>query len=215
MAQTLSEIVLQDGLASPEQVASAAQVAEAESVPLVVPLIRQVGIDDLALVKALAKATRIPVADLSKLEVDLEAIRRLPKEMCSRLRVLPLSLDAYVDRPDALRLAMADPTDSVAVAEVEHHSGCRVESAVVPLSSLEELIEAQYKLLVTEVMSRSEASAQRSRVPSFTVPFHRVSDEATLEIRHRALLKVLLNRGIFTEDEYEEEIRLFLKQALT
>src|SRR5262245_6061433 len=49
---------------------------------------------------------------------------------------------------------MADPTDAVAVAEVEHVTGCRVEPVLMTVSAVEELVERTYRALVTEVMKR-------------------------------------------------------------
>jgi hypothetical protein len=210
--QTLSEIVLGERLATTEEVKTAANTADKERVPLIVALVRDFGVDEVTLVGALRKATRVPVVDPSTLEVDSDAIRRLSRELCKRLRVIPLSLATYDSDGPLMKLAMADPTDTVAIAEVEHHGGCRVEPSVATLSAVEELIEANYRHIVTEVMARKPEGMARSRPNPVTVPFHRVTDEADLDTRLRALVKLLLDKGVIREEEYEEAIRELLKQ---
>jgi hypothetical protein len=44
------------------------------------------------------------------------------------------------------------------------------------------------------------------------VPFHRLADEADLEIRLQALVQLLIARGLFTDDELEEEVRQVMRQ---
>jgi hypothetical protein len=70
---------------------------------------------------------------------------------------------------------MADPTDAVAVAEVEHLTGCQVEPNLLPLGTVEELVERSYRHLVTEVMKRETATeprreARKRRRPSTGAP---------------------------------------------
>ena len=100
--------------------------------------------------------------------------------------------------------------------------------SLMPLSAIEELIEREYRSFVTEVMPRvrkafgdgvavktepfaREDDADRPRSAQ-TVPYHRVVDEASIEVRHRALVKLLVDKQVITEDEYEAEIRELMKQ---
>jgi Type II secretion system (T2SS), protein E, N-terminal domain len=166
--------------------------------------------------------------------------------------VAPLSLSSYGGGGRVLRLAMADPTDAVAVAEVEHVTGCRVEPVLMTVSAVEELVEKTYRALVTEVIRRggeprpaeersvetgsaearsdaAEAARSGGRVaprtpPSgvagragsvdgpVTVPFHKLSDEADLDTRLRALTNVLLARRLVSDDELEEEVRQLMRR---
>src|SRR5262245_35777475 len=146
---------------------------------------------------------------------------------------------------------MADPTDAVAVAEVEHMTGCQVTPVLMTLSAVEELVETMFRALVTEVIKRvgepaaAEESPRAARVARrsgveaamavapaaramesgaaaagevarpidgpVTVPFHRLSDEADLETRLRALVNVLLARRVIGDDDLEEEVRRLMR----
>ena len=129
-------------------------MAEQRKQPLVVMLVRELGVDEVALVAVLRKQTRVPLIDPGSIEIDPEALRQVPRDMCARLRVLPLSLT-----PDGggklLRLAMADPTDTSAVAEIEQLTHCEVEVNVLPLSAIDELVDKGYRQVNTAVVSRS------------------------------------------------------------
>lgn len=239
MPKRLAEIVIDAKLASREQVFRAARRAEERRMPLVAALVRHAGLDELALVAAIRRRVRVPLIDPALVENDPEALRELPQEVCSRLRVMPLSVATFDTGARVMQLAMADPTDAMAIAEVEHVTGCQVESHLMPLSAIEELVQKSYRSFVTEVMRRGRSEpgaavpARQARVPDThrvvvagrtaapsiaetaqptTVPFHRVSDEASLEVRHRALLDLLMKKEIVTESEYEEQIRQLLRQ---
>ncbi|GAB4562115.1 MAG: hypothetical protein Tsb0020_10130 [Haliangiales bacterium] len=247
MLKRLAEIVIDTQLASRELVLRAARAAERERVPLVAALVQREGVDELALVAVIRKQVRVPLADPGVVEADPEAIRELPRAVAHRLRVMPLSISPYELGTRVMQLAMADPTDTMAIAEVEHVTGCRVEGHLMPLSAIEELIENSYRSFVTEVMRReprvasepdamADAAAEvpdqpltaqdthRTEVPRSaleapggapqpsTVPFHRVVDEASFELRYRALLSLLIDKGVIVESEYEDRIRLLMKR---
>jgi type IV pilus assembly protein PilB len=242
----LAEIVIDAKLADREQVVRAARLAEEQRIPLIAALVRNDGIDELALVAAIRRQVRVPLIDPALVEHDPEALRELPQEVCRRLGVMPLLISSYDTGSRTLQLAMADPTDTMAVAEVEHITGCQVENHLMPLSAIEELVQKAYRAFVTEVMRRERIEAaqpvprapaqvhdtHRLVVPDMiadaapelseldaaataqpgTVPFHRIIDEASLELRHRALLELLIQKNIISEPEYEEQIRLLMKR---
>lgn len=245
MHKRLAEIVIDAKLAGREQVVRAARLAEEQRIPLITVLVRSDGIDELALVAAIRRQVRVPLIDPALVEHDPEALRELPQEVCRRLGVMPLSITGYDTGSRVLQLAMADPTDTVAVAEVEHITGCQVENHLMPLSAIEELVQKAYRAFVTEVMRRDRIEGaqpapstpapvhdtHRLVVPDLvvdtaeqpalegaaqaqpgTVPFHRIADEASLELRHRALLELLVQKNLITEPEYEEQIRLLMKR---
>jgi hypothetical protein len=221
MPSSLAEIVLVEGLVQADGLAQAVESSDSERQPIVVPLVREQGIDEVALVAALKKHSRIKVLDPAKVEFDSDALRELNRNDCRRLRAVPVSLQLFGAGPKVLGVAMADPTDAVSLAELEHLSGCAVEPVLVTLSAVEEMIETAYKHAVTEVMHRSntqdDAPATKRRAgknafkKSETTPFHRLSDEASPDLRAEALLKICLEKELFTEEEYDETLVTLIK----
>ena len=157
MARDLAEIVVEADLATREVVRGAARYAEREKVPLVVALIRDSGVDEVALVGAVRKHVRLSLIEPARVEPDSDAMRRLERAVCRRLRVMPLALFVAGNGRTRLKVAMADPTDVVAITEVEELSGCEVEAQLATLSAVEELIEKHYRNVVTEVMKKRPA----------------------------------------------------------
>jgi hypothetical protein len=93
------------------------------------------------------------------------------------------------------------------------------------LSAVEELVEKSYRHFVTEVMTsaskRQLAAAFKAREAAragtetggpATVPYHRLSDEADIDIRLRAVTNLLIEKRVFSEDELEEMVRLLMRQ---
>ncbi len=229
MPKSLAEIAIDAGLVQRDQVVEAARIADRDQVPLVVALVRQLAVDELALVAAIRRQVRVPLIDPATVEIDPDALREIQRPVCRRLRVLPLAISVFDSGPRLLKLAMADPSDTVAIAEVEHVTGCRVDVALMPLSAIEEMVETGYRQFVTEVMERREirsrhaadADKQRSAksedsgaaeppAPT-TLPYHRISEEADISLRHQALLELLVERHVISEDEYEERVRQLMK----
>lgn len=89
-------------------------------------------------------------------------------------------------------------------------------------SAVLEALANRYRMSVTKVL-RVEAPAPSQDNPTspgraavrapHTAPYHRVADEASVELRLRALLNLLVNRGLLDEDAYHEEVRRLMKDA--
>lgn len=169
MPKTLGEIAIEAGLVNKASAARAGRMAEERKQPLVVVLVRDLRVDEVALVAALRKQTRVPLIDPAEIEIDAEALRQVPRDVCARLRVLPLSLTTD-GSGKLLRLAMADPTDTSAIAEIEQLTHCDVEVSALPLSAIDELVDRGYRRVNTAVVSRAG-----SATPMFVTSRGRIS----------------------------------------
>jgi hypothetical protein len=233
LPKTLAEIAIEAGLVSKADAARAGRLVDQRELPLIAILVREIGVDEVALVAAIRRQTRVPLVDPADALPDPEAIRLMPRDACKRLRVLPLAVAADEAGRRVLRVAMADPTDEAAIAEVEHLAGCEIEITALPLSAVEELVDSGYKGFTTAVVraprrrfgdTRSStgtsphirtveettaAGAPPVAEPGtpLTVPFHVLSEETDVELRFRALYRLLLSKALITEDEFEESVR--------
>jgi len=232
--KNLAEIAIEAELASPKALERAAAVADRDGIPLIEALVRGEKVDELALIGAMRKQLRVPLVDPAAVTVESEALRSLSKDVCRRRRVMPLAV-VYEAGEKRIRLAMADPTDPVAIAEVEHRCGLTIMPQLMTLSAIEEMVDREYKKIVTEVMKRdrrlfgesatnaraigtaqgkiimSENDGNDGDIPK-TIPFHRISDEAEITVRFNALLRLLVENKIISEDEFEDEVRDLLKE---
>jgi hypothetical protein len=219
--KTLVDIAVEAGLISRADAARAGRTSEQRSLALVVAL-RDAGVDELALLGALRKATRVKALDPESVRSEAEALRLVPREICRRHRVLPIAVSAEPGGGRVLRIAMADPTDADAIAEVAELSGCDIEVHLLPLSAIEELTEHGFRGLHTQVRARrpfgegvapaTEPHARASQVGEdtaivpATVPFHAVTDEADVGLRLRALVRLLESKGLLAEGELDAAV---------
>lgn len=222
MPKTLAEIAIEAGLVNKTNAAKAGRLADERKVPLVVTLIKDLGLDEVALIGAIRKQTRIPLIDPADIQIDPDALRMLSRDVCARLRVLPLAL--HTEGPNkVLRLAMADPTDTTAVAEVELLTHCEIEVTALPLSAIDELVVKGYRQINTGVISRpgggtmfitSKGKLQNVETESEVSVTAQIPISALqqaigtddIEARLSALVQVLTSKGLITEAELAEAL---------
>ncbi len=242
MPKTLAEIAIDGGLVTRGDAARAGRLAESK--PFVVVLVRDLAVDEVSLVAALHRQTRVPVLDPRDVHAEHDALREVPKDVCERLRVLPLTVGTDAANARVLKVAMADPTDTAAIAELEQITSCEIEVVALPLSCVEEWVSKAYKGLTTAVMKAPRPSASLFFVnPKLTTTaVHRVVEpalpaitsdgeisetarilvdgrlstpepapgESELALRLSALVRVLVAKGLVTEDELEAQLQELL-----
>lgn len=218
--KTLAEIAIEAGLVTKDSAVKAGRIAATQQQPLVHVLVRELGVDEVALIGALRKQTRVPLIDPADIDVDPEALRMVAKDVCARLRVLPLSV-AIDGTTKVLRIAMADPTDTSAILELEQLAACEIEVTALPLSAIEELVDKGYKAFSTAVVKRADGLFV-SRRPTRTGPIRIDAEsevsvtaqipvslltESDVEAKFAALCALLVKKGVVTEAELAETLK--------
>jgi hypothetical protein len=220
--KTLGEIAIEAGLVNKASAAKAGRLAEEHKLPLVVVLVRELGVDEVALVGALRRQTRVPLIDPGSLHIDPEALRHVPRDVCARLRVLPMSV-ARDGNGKVMRIAMADPTDTAAVAEIEQLTHCDVELNALPLSAIDELVDKGYREVNTAVVSRAgipgatgfmtsrgttppETESEVSVTAQIPVATLQAMAPDDLDTRLTALVNLLVAKGVLTDAELAEAL---------
>jgi hypothetical protein len=211
MTKSLSQIAVEAGLVSRADLSRAEELAEEQQLPLVVVLTRELGVDEVALVVALRRELRVLAIDPRAIRPDTEALRELPRDTCKRLRVVPLQVRGGEPGGDdkEIWLAMADPTDHGAIAEVERLTGAVVDVAILPLSAIEDLADRGYKELNTQVVRRS-SRVFGGDVRVSTAPHARTAEPAAAaaaEAKVDALLRLLVDRGVLRQDDVDALLR--------
>lgn len=222
--KTLAEIAIEAGLVTKVGAAKAGRLSEERKLPLVVIFVRELKVDELALIAALRKQTRVPLLDPAHIDADPEALRLVPRDSCARLRVLPIGVN--IDgKTRVLRVAMADPTDTSAILELEVIANCEIEVTALPLSAIEELVDKGYKQFSTAV-TRPRAFADSLAPKNRAVPIDGSGDSSSevsvtaqiplaallssapnLESRFVALCQLLVTKGVVTEAELSEALK--------
>jgi hypothetical protein len=208
LPKTLAEIAIDAGLVNKASAAKAGKMAEERKEPLVVVLVRELGVDELALVSAFGKQTRVPVMDPKNVTMDHEALRAVPRDVAARLRVLPLAV-ATDGKAKVIRLAMADPTDSSAIAELEAIVHAEIDVSALPLSTIEELVDKGYRQINTAVVvtrAGKHVFAESEVSVTAQIPLVALQAPDDVETRLTALVQLLVGKGLITEAEVTEAL---------
>lgn len=133
----LGEILLDRGLVTKEQLEQALRVQVGGMRRLGSILVKMKILTAESLTDALSAQQNLPIINV-RAEVRPEVKRVLPRYLCRKYGVLPLSLESN----NVLRLAMVDPLDHVAVADVENFTGFVVQPVLARHSDIERAISA-------------------------------------------------------------------------
>jgi hypothetical protein len=218
MPKTLAEIAIEAGLITKAAAAKAGKLAEERKLPLVVVMVKELRVDEVALLAAFRKQTRVALVDPATIQIQPDAVRLVSREVCARLCVFPLSVHVE-SHGKVLRLAMADPTDSAAVAELEQLTGCEVEVAGLSLSGIQELVDSGYRSPGVSGRGGTMFVTSRGKIPTAEIDSE-VSVTAQIPIsalqqavgtnelhaRLTALIQVLVAKGVLTEAELAEAV---------
>ena len=132
----IGELLVQKGVVSPDQVRIALTEQKKNRDHLGKILVRLGFATEAIILDVLGGALGQQKADLSKVVVDSEAIKLIPKDMARRFHILPLTYEANRNR---LTLAMADTFNVVALDQITALLGGDVN--LVPLMAGEAEIE--------------------------------------------------------------------------
>jgi len=200
---TLEALLLEEKLVLEEALRDARRVALRRRLPLLEVLVDEHAVDEGQVADALARRLGIQRVTLGALDED--ALREVPHDLASAHQVIPMHVDTDGTRR-TLRLAMANPLDLLAIEDVAQGSGCRVEPAVATLSELRVALHRSYRGMITKMIPRL-GDDLRPAVEPTTQPHLHLPDETSLEVRLRALIEILVERGVLGAGEVEERVR--------
>jgi hypothetical protein len=139
----LGQILVAKGLLHPDQLSAA--LAEQQATPgrLGATLVRMGFVEEEELIRALAGQLKLPVARIRGKRVSPEVLECVADELAEKHRCLPLFFKSEAGER-VLYLAMEDPSDDEALAELERASGERLRAVLVAPTELEEAIQRHY-----------------------------------------------------------------------
>ena len=231
---SVADLLVAEGLVSPADATAAAERAQSAGMPLVKSLLASNLVSEFDLAEALGRALDLPVVDLAGGELDEDAIRLVPADMAERRTLIPMGVDAGTR---VLRVAIADPLDADGLAEIELATGLQIAPMVATLSSIGRAIQRYYHRSSTKVVPRParssappaggthesetdrhfaestkkmDARAAEAAMTPGTVPMYSIEEEASVDIRLRAMLLALEDKGILTHAEFVDALRRLL-----
>ncbi|MBW1811272.1 MAG: hypothetical protein JRJ87_23985 [Deltaproteobacteria bacterium] len=140
----LGEVFLERGLIDQDQLNSALAYQRQWGHRLGVALVAKGFVTEGMLAKVLGEVMSLPTIDLSKGEIDPEAMRMVPYNTCENNDVIPVSLE-YKGKSRVLTVAMADPLNVPIIDEIEFTTGCKVRPVLAMISAINSAIRKYYR----------------------------------------------------------------------
>lgn len=154
----IGEILVGRGAVTPEQVEEALRRKEAGE-RLGQTLIRLGYAREEDVLQALSEQTRVPLIDLSRVEIDPTLLNPATVKTVFRRKVLP------IDRRDGmLRVAVSDPLDLEVLDELRLLLKSRVQPLLARTSDIERLIKKHYGVAADEVHRMVDAARSEVEV---------------------------------------------------
>jgi type IV pilus assembly protein PilB len=135
----LGDRLVSNGLITPEQLRRALSEQRGTSDKLGTILVRLGFLSEDKLVAFLSRQYSVPSIVLSQLEIDPEVLRLIPAQLAQKHDVLPVQREG-----NTLTLAMADPTNVLALDDVEFMTNLQVQPVVASEGAVRRAIDTFY-----------------------------------------------------------------------
>lgn len=139
MSGRLGELLISHGALTEEQLQEGLRFQRQQGGRLGSALIKLGFVSDETVARILSKQYNIPSVNLRTLDVDEKCLSLIPMETAIRYQVLPLKKVGTT-----LTVAVADPTNILALDEIKFMTGYRVEPVVVSESAIQEAIDRTF-----------------------------------------------------------------------
>ncbi len=146
----LGELLLEAELISQETLDKALKLQVGGNRRLGYLLIKMKFITEEELQSVLSGQLDLPIVDIHQ-EFNPKAGRILPRYLCKKYTVLPLSLDDH----NILNIAMVDPSDSGAVEEIEQYTDKLLRPCLASHSDIEKAIPSYIPWSIKDIFSPS------------------------------------------------------------
>jgi type IV pilus assembly protein PilB len=140
VSRRLGDLLVADGLLTPEQLRKALAEQKGSTDKLGSILIRLGFINEEQLIGFLSRQYGVPSITLSQLEVDTEVLKLVPPAIAKKYEVLPVRRMG-----NSLALAMADPTNVFALDDISFMTNLQVLPLVASQSAIKKAIDRHYE----------------------------------------------------------------------
>ncbi len=137
--KNLGELLIREKLIDLVQLEEAKKEQKNHGGRLASTLVRLGFIKDSQLSEFLSEQYGVPPIDLENFEIDAEALKALPKEICEKHCVIPVSRSG-----NTLVVAFADPSNMFIRDDLNFISRCKIEVVVAPELSIQKAIEKYF-----------------------------------------------------------------------
>ena len=150
----IAEVLLERGLITSDHLSAAMVLRKTEGLRLDRALVRLKCIEEETLLRVMSEQLGVPMVDLTKVQIDVEALRSLPARLVHRKGILPVKRENGV-----LIVATSDPFDLYAFDEIRLMTGLEIQPALAPEEDIQKLIKTHFGIggeTLDEMMSTDD-----------------------------------------------------------
>lgn len=144
----LGELLVKENLVTVQQLDEARKEQKANGGRLGSALVRLGHVRDKEMAEFMGRQYEVATVDLEQFEIDQDALKAIPREVCEKHMVIPVSRSGNI-----LVVAFADPTNMYVRDDIALLSRCKVEPVVAPETSIVKAIEKYYQKRQTADMT--------------------------------------------------------------
>lgn len=138
---SITQILLDKGLLTMEQLGEAAALHKAEGLRLDRAIIQLGMLTERRLLEVMSEQLHIPMANLEDVTIDAETLRALPSKVVYRKKLVPISRTN-----GTLNVATSDAFDLYAFDDIRLMTGLNIQPVLAPREDIDKLIKAHYGL---------------------------------------------------------------------
>jgi len=185
----LGQMLVDSGLLTAEQLKMAVDFQKSVGGKLGAIIVKLGFIEDQTLTNFIARQQGIPVVNLDELVLPENLVKRIPRKLIEKHHVMPIR---YHD--GVLTVATSDPFDYEAIEEIQLAVDSRIEMNLAPRSQILRSIQ--------EVFYREgPAPAVPEKSKEQMLQELEGSERPTPEQMKEALIPLLIQKGVITEEE--------------
>lgn len=198
----LGRLLVESNLINEEQLRMASDFQRSVGGNLGAIVVKLGFIEDHRLIQFIAKDQGLSVISLDDIVLPHNLVRRLPRKLIEKHQVLPIH---YKD--NVLTVATSDPYDYEAIEEIQLAQDSRIEINLAPRSAIQkcisELFHPSAQPSIDDFRPESEGGAHRD--PPITT--HRHLPKVSKLFLHEALIPLLIQKGVISEEELIRKAR--------
>ena len=185
----LTDVIVDMGLASRQQVEEALETSRSSGTTPERVLLEKGAINQDGLARALAERYGLDHLDLGVFQVDMSAANLVKTAVAKRYQAVPV---AFTDKRTLL-IAMADPSNVLAVDDIAIMTGYEVRVAVAPPDDIANLVSRLDRL--DDVVGESADPVQEAEEEAEVVALHETSDDAPVVKLVNQIVAQAVERG--------------------
>ncbi len=182
-------------------------------------LVKMGFLKDIDMLKFLSKQLNMQMVDLHKIVVQQAMLGLIAPDVAEKYNVLPLGIKVISGKP-LLYVAMSDPTNLAAIDTIQFTAGYKIQPVLALDSSLADFINYYYKgkplpqqttdIPVTQRDEELSADLQQTSREETVLEADPVQRQDPKEDKLlpfiKALIALLIKKGVFTAEEFKESL---------